>query len=47
MHIKVGKKNRSVASTQMNQDSSRSHSIFAVTVEMIEQGAGKVRGVKI
>ncbi len=32
----VGKKNRSVGATLMNQDSSRSHSIFTITVEMLE-----------
>lgn len=31
--FQVGKKNRSVGATLMNQDSSRSHSIFSVTVE--------------
>ena len=29
----VGKKSRSVGATLMNQDSSRSHSIFTITVE--------------
>ena len=29
----VGKKNRATAATAMNQDSSRSHSIFTITVE--------------
>jgi hypothetical protein len=28
-----GAENRSVGATEMNQDSSRSHSIFAITVE--------------
>eukprot|EP00803_Ostreobium_quekettii_P010001 evm.model.scf_2563.2 EVM.evm.TU.scf_2563.2 scf_2563:10409-13107(-) len=45
--LEVGKKNRSVASTQMNQDSSRSHSIFTITVEMIEQGAGKDGHIRV
>jgi hypothetical protein len=40
----VGKKNRSVGATLMNQDSSRSHSVFTVTVECVEQGADAVRG---
>ena len=40
----VGKKNRSVGATLMNQDSSRSHSVFTVTVECVEQGAGAVSG---
>ncbi|KAJ7563193.1 hypothetical protein O6H91_03G100000 [Diphasiastrum complanatum] len=31
--LTVGKKNRSVGATLMNQDSSRSHSIFTITVE--------------
>lgn len=31
--IQVGKKSRSVGATLMNQDSSRSHSIFTITVE--------------
>lgn len=34
----VGQKNRSVASTLMNNESSRSHSIFTVTVEILEKG---------
>lgn len=29
----VGKKNRVTAATAMNQDSSRSHSVFTITVE--------------
>lgn len=32
--LTIGQKNRSVASTLMNQESSRSHSIFTVSVEM-------------
>ncbi|GBF99862.1 kinesin-ii motor subunit [Raphidocelis subcapitata] len=36
--LEVGKKNRSVGATLMNQDSSRSHSVFTITVECIEQG---------
>jgi hypothetical protein len=31
--VQVGKKSRSVGATLMNQDSSRSHSIFTITVE--------------
>ncbi|EIE23467.1 kinesin family member 3b in complex with Adp [Coccomyxa subellipsoidea C-169] len=34
--LEVGKKNRSIGATLMNQDSSRSHSIFTITVEMLE-----------
>lgn len=33
MRLQVGKKNRMVGATMMNQDSSRSHSIFTVTIE--------------
>ena len=36
--LQVGRKNRSVGATLMNQDSSRSHSIFTVTVETMERG---------
>ena len=36
-HAQVGKKNRSVGATAMNQDSSRSHSIFTITIEMTEK----------
>lgn len=35
--LKVGRSNRSVGATAMNQDSSRSHSIFTITVEMTEK----------
>ena len=31
--LHVGKKNRTVGATLMNQDSSRSHSIFTITIE--------------
>lgn len=40
--LQVGKKNRSVGATLMNQDSSRSHSVFTITIECIEQGATSV-----
>ena len=40
--VQVGKKNRSVGATLMNQDSSRSHSIFTITVEKLQQGDGQV-----
>eukprot|EP00879_Flechtneria_rotunda_P024890 GHRR01026413.1.p1 GENE.GHRR01026413.1~~GHRR01026413.1.p1 ORF type:complete len:401 (+),score=95.22 GHRR01026413.1:223-1425(+) len=36
--LEVGKKNRSVGATLMNQDSSRSHSVFSITIETIQQG---------
>jgi len=35
----MGQKNRSVASTFMNNESSRSHSIFTITVEILEKGS--------
>jgi len=38
----VGKKNRAVGATQMNQDSSRSHSIFTITIEATEKFDGSV-----
>ncbi|GLC55847.1 Kinesin-like protein fla10 [Pleodorina starrii] len=40
--LKAGKDNRQVGATLMNQDSSRSHSIFTITIECIEklEGAG-------
>ena len=34
--LMVGKKNRTVGATLMNQDSSRSHSIFTITIEVCE-----------
>ena len=36
--LTVGRKNRAVASTMMNEGSSRSHSIFSITVEASEVG---------
>jgi hypothetical protein len=41
-HVQVGKKNRSVGATLMNQDSSRSHSVFSITIETIQQGPASV-----
>ena len=37
--MQAGKKNRSVGSTLMNQNSSRSHSIFTIVIETSEPGA--------
>eukprot|EP00232_Nephroselmis_pyriformis_P005630 CAMPEP_0182914054 /NCGR_PEP_ID=MMETSP0034_2-20130328/38355_1 /TAXON_ID=156128 /ORGANISM="Nephroselmis pyriformis, Strain CCMP717" /LENGTH=720 /DNA_ID=CAMNT_0025050787 /DNA_START=56 /DNA_END=2214 /DNA_ORIENTATION=+ len=46
--LQVGKKNRTVGSTLMNQDSSRSHSIFTVTVETSDRGSdGHIRVGKL
>lgn len=36
--MEVGQRNRSVASTLMNNESSRSHSIFTITIETAESG---------
>ena len=35
-----GWKNRSVGATEMNADSSRSHSIFTISIEMMSTGNG-------
>lgn len=40
----MGKKNRSVGATLMNQDSSRSHSIFTIVVETLGKQGGAVDG---
>jgi kinesin family protein 3/17 len=37
--LQMGSKNRSVGFTLMNATSSRSHSIFTITIEMSEKGA--------
>ena len=37
--LRVGRKNRNVGQTLMNQDSSRSHSIFSITIESSERPA--------
>jgi kinesin family protein 3/17 len=37
--LAAGRRNRSVGATLMNQDSSRSHSIFTITVEATERAA--------
>ncbi|BDA47346.1 probable Kinesin-like protein KIF17 at N-terminal half [Coccomyxa sp. Obi] len=42
--LEVGKRNRSVGATLMNQDSSRSHSIFTITVEMLEGATAQSNG---
>ena len=34
--MELGSKNRSVGATLMNVDSSRSHSIFSIDIEMLE-----------
>lgn len=42
----VGKKNKSVGATLMNQDSSRSHSIFTITIETVDAGVTKENHIK-
>jgi len=37
--MKIGMKNRSVGATNMNATSSRSHSLFQITIERSEIGA--------
>lgn len=43
--IAVGERHRSVASTKMNERSSRSHSLFMITIEQknLDDGSTKVR----
>ena len=41
--MQVGKKSRTVGKTLMNEDSSRSHSIFTLTVEGMTPKSEKVR----
>ena len=46
--LTVGKKNRTVGATLMNQDSSRSHSLFTITIEQSSRGAeGHIRVGKL
>ena len=46
--LNVGQKNRSVGATKMNVNSSRSHSIFTITVEQSSRGAdGHIRVGKL
>ena len=46
--LNVGQKNRSVGATKMNLNSSRSHSIFTITVEQSSRGAdGHIRVGKL
>ncbi len=44
--LDYGNKNRSVASTAMNATSSRSHALFCVHIESIEEG-DKIKGSKL
>jgi len=44
--LESGKQNRKVGSTEMNQDSSRSHCIFIIIIESSEQKGGDVHITK-
>merc|ERR1719230_2065732 len=45
--MEVGQRNRSVASTLMNNESSRSHSIFTITVETAETGVDNKDHIRV
>lgn len=45
--MEVGQKNRSVASTKMNNESSRSHSIFTITIETAETGTDSKDHIRV
>ena len=45
--LRVGKKNRSVGATLMNADSSRSHSIFSITIETSKRRPGDKPGRRL
>lgn len=45
--MRLGNKNRAVGATKMNQESSRSHAIFSITVERSELGEGGVQHVRM
>ena len=47
--LQIGRENRVTGETKMNRDSSRSHSLFTVTVEMseVQEGQNKIRVGKL
>ncbi|XP_061391666.1 kinesin-like protein KIF3A [Musca vetustissima] len=45
--MKLGNKNRVVGATKMNQESSRSHAIFSITIERSELGEGGQQHVRM
>lgn len=45
--MNLGSKNRSVGATLMNVDSSRSHSIFSIELEMMEESGDKLKAGKL
>ena len=42
-----GQRNRAVASTNMNETSSRSHSVFILTLGQLDQNSGSKKGAKL
>ncbi|XP_016977079.2 kinesin-like protein KIF3A [Drosophila rhopaloa] len=45
--MRLGNKNRAVGATKMNEESSRSHAIFSITVERSELGEGGAQHVRM
>jgi len=45
--MKIGQKNRSTGETNMNARSSRSHSLFTITVERSDMGADKKQHIRV
>ncbi|XP_053952591.1 kinesin-like protein KIF3A [Anastrepha obliqua] len=45
--MRLGNKNRAVGATKMNQESSRSHAIFSITVESSELSQGDMTNVRM
>ncbi|XP_037939062.1 kinesin-like protein KIF3A [Teleopsis dalmanni] len=45
--MRLGNKNRAVGATQMNEESSRSHAIFSITVESSELGEEGIQHVRM
>ncbi|EDV96319.1 kinesin-like protein KIF3A [Drosophila grimshawi] len=45
--MRLGNKNRAVGATKMNQESSRSHAIFSITVESSELAEGDMQHVRM
>lgn len=45
--MKLGNKNRAIASTNMNAESSRSHSLFIITINMTDNNDGSAKTGKL